>query len=192
MGWRVLRHSGRGNILGLDGWRTVYDGQDEAKARSIFETIDRDMRRGGIMLRRPDGRTEMISHAKKKGVSVKKTNSKGTDRGDSFDLSERLESTVPPREESRPPNPSKLPKLHAAYLKRIASDLAAIQTAHDFISRARVLVKKANALQLPAGASMSIAGVDVSLHVGLVNLDYAACLLKNEREQAIRECPHGP
>jgi hypothetical protein len=56
VGWRVERHGGRRG----DGWRLVYEGEEE-RARREYEKLYEAMRQGGVRLLQPGGRTELIT-----------------------------------------------------------------------------------------------------------------------------------
>lgn len=51
MAWKVLRHGGRS----CDDWRTVYEGNDLAKAQSRFDTLAKQLRQGGVRLVNTEG-----------------------------------------------------------------------------------------------------------------------------------------
>jgi len=50
MGWKVERHGGKQN----DRWIAVYDGDEEAQARTIYEQKRRELRQGGVRLSEND------------------------------------------------------------------------------------------------------------------------------------------
>lgn len=65
MGWRVMRHDGKGNP-GV-GWRLVFEAETEEAAKARYKTERKQLLYGqGIALRRPDERTEWIEWELKK------------------------------------------------------------------------------------------------------------------------------